>query len=55
MTNPIAGVIVPSLTPKKPQSQYLSRIPALFLSREMRNVAYILSGKGALPAVSLFI
>jgi hypothetical protein len=37
--------IIPFLTPKKPQSQYLSRIPALFLSREMRNVAYILSGK----------
>ena len=29
--------ILPSLTPKKPQSQYTSRIPALFLSREKRN------------------
>ena len=33
--------IIPSLTPKKPQSQCTSRIPALFLSREMRNAAYM--------------
>ncbi len=44
---------IPSLTPKKPQSQYTSRIPALFLSREMRNVAYILFEMEALPTASL--
>ena len=31
--------ILPSLTPKKPQSQYISRTTALFLSREKRNAA----------------
>ena len=34
-------VIFPSLTPKKPEFQHTSRIPALFLSREMRNAAYM--------------
>ncbi len=37
----VFSYIFPSLTPKKPQSQYTSRIPALFLLREMRNVAYM--------------
>ena len=31
--------IILSLTPKKPQSQSISRITALFLSREKRNAA----------------
>ena len=31
--------MLPSLTPKKPQSQYTPGVTALFLSREKRNAA----------------
>ena len=49
LTNTNTRSIIPSLTPKTPQTQYTSRFAAILFLREERNAAYMIFEMEALP------